>query len=83
MTLLKKKKKEWKNRFEQLKIWWISFINVKKYKCTTGFLTKKYLSKDQLNSIRSIKFFSFCKYIQAKCNDTALQYMFSKPRIYM
>lgn len=47
----KKKKKEWKNRFEQLKIWWISFINVKKYKCTTGFLSKKYLSKDQLNSI--------------------------------
>lgn len=45
----------------------VDFIyQCKKKKGTTGFLTMNYLSKDQ--------FISFCEYVQAKCNGTALQY---------
>lgn len=44
----------------------VDFIYQCKKKGTTGFLTMKYLSKNQ--------FISFCEYVQAKCNGTALQY---------
>lgn len=76
LVKLKRKKKHIKtaylvkNNGEKNKGWKIKklvdFIYQCKKKGTTGFLTMKYLSKNQ--------FISFCEYVQAKCNGTALQY---------
>lgn len=76
LVKLKRKKKHIKTAYlvkkngEKNKGWKIKklvdFIYQCKKKGTTGFLTMKYLSKNQ--------FISFCEYVQAKCNGTALQY---------